>query len=260
VVIEADAENGTIKADKTSASSGEHVTLTVTPDEGYQLESLTVTDSKGNSLPLTEKDGKYTFQMPGTAVTITATFVTAGHTCPSEAFSDVDTNKWYHEAVDYALTNKLMSGYGNGTFGPENYVTRAMLAQILYNREGKPMVDFQLDFTDVPENAWYAKAVRWAASEGIVVGYVDGKFGPNDKITREQLAVMLWRYAGSSTATQETLRFTDADQVGSYAKQALLWANANGIVNGYSDGTLKPQGLATRVQVAQMLMNFCKTL
>jgi hypothetical protein len=225
VVIDAQAEHGTVQADKSTAASGEDVTLTVTPDEGYQMESLTVTDSKSNALPLTEEDGRYTFQMPDTAVTITATFAAARHDCTGEAFSDVDTDEWYHEAVDYALESGLMSGYGDGTFGPENDLTRAMLVQILYNREENPAVEVQLDFTDVPENAWYAQAVRWAVSEGIVEGYGNGRFGPNDKITRQDLAVMLWRYAGRPAPAQGTLDFTDADEVSGYAIEVLLWAN-----------------------------------
>ena len=111
---------------------------------------------------------------------------------------------------------------------------------------------------DVAEGAWYTEAIRWATSQGIVGGYGNGMFGPNDNITREQLAVMLWRYAGSPAATDKELHFTDADQASGYALEALRWAVENGIISGYGNGQLAPQGLATRGQVAQMLMNFLK--
>ena len=103
---------------------------------------------------------------------------------------------------------------------------------------------------------WYTEAIRWATSQGIIGGYGNGNFGPNDNITREQLAVMLWRYAGSPAATDKELHFTDADKASGYALEALRWAVENGIINGYGDGRLGPQGLATRGQVAQMLKNF----
>ena len=143
-------------------------------------------------------------------------------------------------------------------FGPNNNLTRAQFAQILFNKEGRPVVNYLLQYGDVAEGAWYTEAIRWATSQGIVGGYGNGMFGPNDNITREQLAVMLWRYAGSPAATDKELHFTDADKASGYALEALRWAVENGILNGYGDGRLGPQGLATRAQVAQMLMNFLK--
>ena len=179
-----------------------------------------------------------------------------GADCPSRGFTDLDTvGTWYHEAVDYVLRNGLMSGYGNGLFGPDDTLTRAQFAQILYNRAGKPAVTGGSGFTDVPDGKWYAPAVAWAAANGIVSGYGSGLFGPDDNITREQLATMLWRYAGSPAATERELRFTDADKAGGYALEALGWAVENGVLNGYGDGRLDPGGLATRAQAAQMLKN-----
>ena len=113
-----------------------------------------------------------------------------------------------------------------------------------------------MQFADVPGSAWCAEAVRWAASKGVVSGYSSDTFGPGDHITREQLAVMLWRYAGSPAATDKELHFTDADKAGGYALEALRWAVENGVMGGYGDGQLAPQGLATRAQAAQMLKNF----
>ena len=173
-------------------------------------------------------------------------------------YSDVAEGAWYYNAVRYASENGLMGGYGNGKFGPNDNLSRAQFAQILFNKEGRPVVNYLLRYNDVADGAWYTEAVRWATSQGVVSGYGNGMFGPNDNITREQLAVMLWRYAGSPAATDKELHFTDADKASGYALEALRWAVENGIINGYGDGQLAPQGLATRGQVAQMLMNFLK--
>ena len=264
------SEHGKVTSNRTNASNGSTVTLTVTPDSGYVLDALTVTDSRGNEIKLTAQGGnKYTFTMPSRAVTVKASFVPlpddtqkpcdGGVDCPSRGFSDLGSvGTWYHEAVDYVLRNDLMGGYGNGLFGPNDNLSRAQFAQILFNKEGRPVVNYLLQYGDVAEGAWYTEAIRWATSRGIVGGYGNGTFGPNDNITREQLAVMLWRYAGSPAATDKELHFTDADQASGFALEALRWAVENGIINGYGDGQLAPQGLATRGQVAQMLMNFLK--
>ena len=173
-------------------------------------------------------------------------------------FSDVSEGAWYYDAVRYASENGLMGGYGNGLFGPNDNLSRAQFAQILFNREGRPVVNYLLQYGDVASGAWYTEAVRWATSQGIVGGYGNGMFGPNDNITREQLAVMLWRYAGSPAATHKELLFNDTDEISGYALEALRWAVENDIISGYGDGRLGPQGLATRAQTAQMLMNFLK--
>ncbi len=264
-----EAEHGTVKPDRTSATAGQTVTLTAVPDEGYVLDSLTVTDEKDSQISLTTVSGsKYTFVMPGKKVTITATFVPddsaseaydcdGGVNCPSRAFTDLDTGKWYHEAVDYVLIEKMMNGFGNRLFRPNGMLSRAMLVQILYNREGHPQVEEKTGFTDVPSNAWYANAVYWAAANDIVNGFGNGLFGPDVPITREQLAVILWRYMGSPKA-EATFDFSDASDMSNYAVEALRWAVANKVVNGHSDGRLDPKGTATRAQVAQMLMNLFK--
>ncbi len=143
------------------------------------------------------------------------------------------------------------SSHKNKTFS----LTLAQLAQILFNKEGGTVVNYLLQFDDVTEGAWYCEAVRWAASQGIVSGYGSGRFGPNDNITREQLAVMLWRYAGSPAATERELNFADADKAGAWALDALRWAVENGIVSGKGNGILDPTGSATRAEAAQMLKN-----
>lgn len=255
------ASHGEVTSSRRTAFQGDTVTLAVTPDSGYMLDTLTVTDSLGNEIELTEKSGgEYTFPMPGRDVTVRASFIsgacTGGADCPSRAFSDLDTGKWYHEAVDYVLRNGLMSGYGSGLFGPNDTLSRAQLAQIIYNREGRPAATGGNAFLDVASNAWYAPAAAWAAANGIVSGYGDGRFGPNDNITREQLAVMLWRYAGSPAAVDRELRFADADKAGDWALEALRWAAEQGLAGGKGGGVLDPKGNATRAEAAAMLMRY----
>ena len=262
------SEHGKVTSSRTNASSGSTVTLTVTPDSGYVLDTLTVTDSQGNEIKLTGNgSGEYAFTMPGRAVTVKTTFAPipddveqpcdGGENCPSRDFNDLGTvGTWYHEAVDYVLRNGLMGGYGGGLFGPDDNLSRAQFAQILYNKEGKPAVTGGSVFTDVTDGQWCAPAVTWAAAQGIVGGYGNGKFGPDDNITREQLAVMLWRYAGSPAATDKELHFTDSDQAGKWALEALRWAVEQGMINGKGNGVLDPAGKATRAEIAAMLMRY----
>lgn len=152
-----------------------------------------------------------------------------------------------------------MDGVGGGHFAGERNLSRAQLAQILYNLSGKAASSGSTSFTDVPAGEWYFSAVSWAAQNGIVSGYSNGTFGPNDGITREQLAVMLWRYAGQP-ASSGTLNFSDASQASDYALQALRWAVENGILSGNSNGNLNPGGFATRAEVASIIMRFCENV
>lgn len=264
------AEHGKVTASPSRASSGTPVAITVTPDEGYELEKLTVTDSKGSEVKLTDKgNGKYTFDMPNSKVEIKAVFrkiapvwenCPGGVDCPAYSYRDVDTSAWYHEAVDYVLVNGLMSGYGNGVFGPNDHLSRAQLCQILYNKEGRPAVTGSSVFTDVAGTAWYADAVIWANTNGVVGGYGGGLFGPDDPITREQLAAILWRYAGSPESSHSLDAFTDAGQISDWAMDAMRWANENGVLNGDGSGHLIPRGNATRAHVAQMIQNFLENI
>lgn len=179
-----------------------------------------------------------------------------GSNCPAHKFTDVNTSLWYHKAVDYAINNSLMSGVGENTFSPNANLSRAMLAQILYNLAGRPAAAGASDFNDVAEGMWYTNAIAWAAENGVVSGLGNGKFGPNDNITREQLAVMLYRYAGSPAAGGSLDGFADAGKVSGYAQNGLVWATSNGVMSGKGGGMLDPQGLATRAEVAQMLYNY----
>ncbi|RKJ81916.1 hypothetical protein D7X33_03020 [Butyricicoccus sp. 1XD8-22] len=170
------------------------------------------------------------------------------------SFTDVPAGAWYAEAVAFVESRGLMSG-SNGRFSPDEKLSRGMLAQILFNAEGRPSGSTVPAFADVPARAWFTDAVAWAAAKNIVSGYVNGLFGPNDSVTREQLAVMLWRYAGSPAPTSQALSFSDADAAGGYARMALCWAVENGIMSG-NGGRLDPKGQVTRAQTAQMLKNF----
>ena len=272
VSVPKETAGGSVSVSPKSAAKNATVTITVKPDEGYELDTLTVTDSKGNELALTDAGGgKYTFTMPGTNVKIEVSFrkavpiwesCTGGAECPAHLFTDVNTSAWYHEAVDYVLVNGLMSGYGNGVFGPNDNLSRAQLCQILYNKEGRPAVTGSSAFADIADGAWYADAVTWAAKSGIVGGYGNGLFGPEDNITREQLAAILYRYAqtkGYDTASGADLSaYGDASDVSSWAIPAMQWACGTGVIMGVTESTLLPQGSATRVQVATMLMRFCE--
>lgn len=175
-------------------------------------------------------------------------------------FTDLDPDAWYADAVDYVVSQKLMNGMGGGEFRPDGVTTRAQLVTMLWRMEQEPAVKYDMKFTDVAENSWYAEAVRWAASEQIVTGS-NGKFLPNDPVTREQLASILWRYAKykeidvSVGENTNILSYNDAFEVSDYAYPALQWACGAGILNG-TNGWLMPQGHATRVQTAAMLYRF----
>ena len=178
----------------------------------------------------------------------------------SKAFADVPAETWMADAVAFASAHELFSGTGETTFSPEQPMSRGMLATVLYNLEGRPAQSLTGKFSDVSSDAWYAEGVSWAAANGITNGYGNGQFGPDDNVTREQFVVMLWKYAGSPAANGQTLSFTDADQASGYAEEALCWATANGILNGYDNGQLDPGGLTTRAQAAQMLKNFMENI
>ncbi|WP_305117129.1 S-layer homology domain-containing protein [Acutalibacter muris] len=255
------AEHGTVSASPASASSGSTVTLTVKPDEGYKLDKITVTDSQGKAVELIEKDGKCTFKMPARSVTVQAGFVLEQTVTPSPSpkpwetpFPDVKDSEWYIKAVEFVCMNGLMSGYTNGRFGPNDTLTRAQFAQIIYNKESRPQAEGG-KFSDVT-TGWYADAVNWAAAEGIVAGIGGGKFAPDRPITRQDLAVMLWRYAGKPEPGKNELDFEDSNRVSGYAWKALCWASENGIVSGRGNGVLDPKRNATRAEAAQMAMKY----
>ena len=258
-----DTPGGSVSVSLARAEKGDTVTITVTPDSGYRLDELSVLDRRGNGLELTDKgDGKYAFAMPGSAVTVSAVFRLMEHepAAPvvpdwTNPFADVSVSAWYYDAVKFVSGNGLMNGLDSTVFAPDANLSRAELAQILYNKEGKPAVSGGSAFTDTAAGAWYADAVTWAAAKNIVGGYGNGLFGPDDNITREQLAAMLWRYAGEPMSVRE-ISFSDADQISGFARAAVRWAVENGVLNGKGSSILDPRGFATRAEAAQMLKNY----
>ncbi|MFQ6832704.1 S-layer homology domain-containing protein [Butyricicoccus pullicaecorum] len=257
-----DVENGSIKVSPSKAEKGDTVTVTVTPDDGYQLDKLAVYDEDGDKLDLNDKgDGKFTFQMPKGNVSIEVSFAPIED--ETADFSDVLADAWYAEAVQYVYENGLMTGTSDTTFSPDLTTSRSMIATILWRMAGSPVVNYAMDFADVPADQWYAEAVRWASSEGIVGGYGNGSFGTGDPITREQFAVMLYRFAqkqGYDVSVGENtniLSYTDVSSVSEYAIPAMQWAVGSGVITGMGD-TLAPQGETTRAQAAMMLMRFCE--
>ena len=181
-----------------------------------------------------------------------------GLRCAAEEFTDVAEDAWYHDAADFVLNAGMMSGNGNGTFAPEESLTRAMLVQILYNIEGKPEVETDKSFDDVAEADWWYDAVLWAAENGIVNGTGEGIYGPESPVTREQMVTILYRYAGSPEVADAELIFADAADVDDWAVTAVAWAVANGVVKGVGDNRFNPNGNSTRAETAQVMMNYFK--
>lgn len=258
---------GTLNASPTRAASGRTVTLTALPDQGYVLKEVTAVTAAGKALTLTDKkDGTYTFTMPAAHVTVSAVFVSEaapeGEGEEALPFTDVASGDWYAQAVAYVYRQGLMSGTAQDRFSPDLTTSRAMIVTILHRLAGSPAVTGGAAFTDVASGDWYAGGVAWASANGIVTGYGDGRFGPNDPITREQLAAILHRYAGfagQSTAGRADLSgYTDAGQVSAYAADAMGWAVDRGLITGVSAHTLVPGGSATRAQAATILMRFCQ--
>ncbi|MBO5339903.1 MAG: S-layer homology domain-containing protein [Oscillospiraceae bacterium] len=172
-------------------------------------------------------------------------------TCLSKDMTDVDKDAWYHAAVDFALENKIMGGYNATTFGPNDTLSRAMVVQILYNKEGQPAVSGAHSFTDAPADQWYNNAIIWGTTKGVMGGYGDGKFGPDDSVTIEQIAVILWNYSGNPAFTGT------ADSVGAHsgwAANGLAWAVENGLLEGVPYEVVTAP--ATRAQTAQIFMNY----
>ena len=176
--------------------------------------------------------------------------------CPLAAFSDLDPSAWYHDGIHFCAERGIMNGFSDGTFGPQKIVSRAQLAMILWNLEGRPAADAELTFKDTDENGWYAGAVRWALQKGILTGYGADAFGPNDVLTRQQLAAILYRYQGAaapSDASEKLSAYEDAAQIGAYARDALAWAVGAGLIQGTTPVTLNPRGNATRAQTAVII-------
>jgi hypothetical protein len=202
---------------------------------------------------------EYTFTSIKRNHAIEAIFV---HDCPSMLYTDIDTSLWYHEGIDFALSAGLFNGTSSTTFEPNAAMTRAMMATVLFRFDGEPAISTENVFADVSAGTWYTDAVIWGANTGVILGYGNSSFGPNDVITREQFAAMLYRYAiykGYDVSVGEDtniLSYNDAFDISEYAMPAMQWACGSSIVQGDTGGNLTPQTPATRAEVAVMLLRF----
>lgn len=255
-VAVSDGAHGSVTVSPKSASKGSTVTVTVTPDKGYTLETLSVTDKNGSALNLTDKGGgQYTFTMPSGPVTVAATFM--DDNTMLNFFVDVPAGAYYYDAVLWAAEGGIVTGTDAVHFSPDASCTRAQLVTFLWRAAGKPVVNYAMNFTDVESGAYCAEAVLWAASLGIVDGYGDGRFGTNDFVTREQVAAMLYRFAKAQgmDTTQGGMairEFDDFDAVPAYALEAMDWAVNAGVLKG-DNNRLLPQDNCTRAQIVTML-------
>ena len=253
-------ENGQITVSSRNAKEDDTVTITVKPDTDYVLDKLTVSDKDGNSIRLTNKgNGEYTFTMPASRVTIDASFVKD----LGLPFTDVANNSWYADEVAYVYENGLMLGTSNTNFSPNLTTNRGMIVTMLYRLEKEPAVTEACPFTDVSDGSWYENAIIWASANKIVEGYGDSNFGPEDSITREQMAAILYRYTQFKgydlTANADISSFNDASQVSDWALNAMKWACGAGLIQGDSNNIM-PTGNATRCQVAAILMRYCENI
>ena len=184
--------------------------------------------------------------------------------CPSRAFPDLDTGKWYHRFVDYAIENGLMGDAGDGAFSPNGTLTRAQVITVLWRLEGEPQATNAISFTDVAESAWYTDVIRWAVREGIMGGYDDGSFGPNNPIKWQELAAILYRYAGYKgydvTAKGDPAYFTDPAKIGSWAYEAVQWACGAALLETEGCGLIDPAGNTRRCEFAAAITRFMENV
>ena len=248
--------DGVAKVDKSYASAGDKVTITVTPGRNATVQHITVTDEDGERLKLTEnRDGTYSFTMPNGAANVYARF--SGSGLP---FADVPSGSWYYDDVAYVYDTGLMTGLTATTFGPNLSTTRGMIVTILWRMENEPAARHGCPFADVRRGSYYEQAIAWASENGIVTGFDSSTFAPDRAITREQLAAILFRFAAYRGMDAVTLRenlssFQDQAAISAYAVSALNWAVGEGLMQGTGD-KLEPTGSATRAQVAAMLRRF----
>lgn len=243
--------NGTVTSSHKSAASGATVTLTVKPADGYAVEAVTAKDAKGNAVKVTEKDGKYTFAMPASNVTVSASFVKKGEQPAAKLFDDVAQGAYYYDAVKWAVDKGVTNGKTSNLFGSDDPCTRAQIVTFLWRAAGSPAASASVSFTDVKDSDYYAKAVAWAVEKGITNGTGDGKFSSDDTCTRAQCAAFLYRAAGSPEVT-DAAAFSDVAADAYYAK-AVAWAEKNGITNGLGNGKFGSDNSCTRAQIITFL-------
>ena len=253
-------DNGTVTASSKTAAKGSTVTLTVKADSGYELNALTVTDKNGSEVTLTKKsDGVYTFTMPASKVTVSASFVEDGDHTGGLPFTDVKSGDWFYDGVDFVYEEGIMNGLSDTTFGPHLSTTRGMVVTMLWRMENEPQAKTGAAFADVKESAYYAEAIDWAAENGIVNGTSETTFAPDQVVTREQLSAILYRYSQvkgyDTTAQGDLTSFGDWERVSSYAVAPMKWAVGASLIQGMDDN-LVPAGSATRAQLATIFQRF----
>ena len=247
-------DHGSVTVSPKNASAGSTVTITVKPDSGYVLETISVTDKNGNDLKLTDKgNGKYTFTMPASKVEIKVTFMEDNSVL--NFFYDVPNDAYYYEAVKWAAENGITGGVGNSLFAPNQPCTRAQIVTFLWRAAGSPVVNYLMPFTDVDEGAYYAEAVRWAASTGIVTGLTETTFGTDSVCTRAQAAAMIYRCAqaqgkGFTGAWMLHLPFTDVPE---WAYESVAWCYMNSVTTGVNETAFAPGNDCTRAQIVTFL-------
>ena len=241
-------ENGSVTVDPERARSGSRVTVTVTPDSGYKLGELVVTDKDGKKLELTDKgNGQYTFTMPSGKVEVAAEFVKEVEVSP---FADVETDAYYYDAVKWAVNKGITNGVSETLFGPDQACTRAQIVTFLWRAAGSPEPKSGSSFADVAADAYYAKAVAWAVENGITKGTSETTFHPDETCTRAQGVTFLYRALGKLAAAQAGFTDVAAD---SYYADAVNWAAENGVTNGISETLFGPDGSCTRAQIVTFL-------
>ena len=240
-------KHGDVTVSPKNASKGDTVTITVKPDSGYELDTLTVKDASGSKIKVKDKgDGKFTFTMPASKVTVSAEFAEI----ETLDFADVSTDAYYYEAVKWAAKKGITGGIGNGLFGPNQPCTRAQIVTFLWRAAGSPEPKAMSSFADVSTDAYYAKAVAWAVENGITTGTGDGKFSPDATCTRAQSVTFLFRAIGKLVDSKA--EFSDV-LTDSYYANAVAWAVENGVTNGIGDGLFGPNNSCTRAQIVTFL-------
>lgn len=272
-------KNGEVSVSDDWAYEDDKITLTITPDDGYEVDKIEIVDDEGDKIDakkVDDEDNKYTFRMANCDVTVTVTFKEEGKTTEDTDkeedkddestettelnFTDVKESDWFFKGVEYVVDKGIMSGVSENEFAPSGKLTRAMLVQMLYNMESRPACDAENAFMDVPVGQWYTDAVIWANDAKIVSGMGEGLFAPNMEITREQMVAMLYNYAKYKgydvTASADLSAFADTASVSTWAQPAMQWAVAEGYISGMGDSQLAPQGTATRAEIASVIMRF----
>ncbi len=245
-------KHGDVTVSPKRASKGDTVTITVKPDSGYELDTLTVKDVSGSKIKVKDKgDGKFTFTMPASKVTVSAEFAEI----ETLDFADVSTDAYYYEAVKWAAKKGITGGTGDGTFNPNGACTRAHIVTFLWRAAGSPAPKSTVSFADVPAGSYYAKAVAWAVENGITLGTGDGTFSPNATCTRAQSVTFLYRALGTAPTTVNG--FTDVTADAFYA-DAVAWAVESGVTNGTSASTFSPNNGCTRAQIVTFLYRTMK--